>query len=465
MNRRILFRAILCMVLLILPAGLELARGSQPTGSPEAVGASAGAAANAPWFNIEVDTPGDIGQYASVSVDPYTGLPYVSYYDATNKDLRVAFVPSPPYHTIGNCGPNNSWKCQTVDSEGDVGKYSSIAVILGVIHVAYHDASNGDLKYAESSDYPLHAIWRIRTIDKAIFPSSTGLHISVQLPSVGSLRVAYHLSNPDGVDALRYAYYVGGSGNCGYGAHAAKWQCDTIQTGEGVGQYTSLALDGDGNKHIAYYDAGNSELWYATSASGTNCGPGGNTWTCYPVSGSTTDVGQYSSLYVDDGGHFHIAYYDATNDLLKYAVDVGGGGNCGVLGSAQCDTIDDTTGGYHPLGVSIAEDAAGYPIIAYQSEYGSLNVARPLAALGLPAGGGNCGPEDLFYTWYCETIDPYGDWPLPPYRNSDFASIGLNSSGLATIAYYRIYTGPSDGNLMVSYQRFQDFLPLVMKNQ
>jgi hypothetical protein len=59
--------------------------------------------------------------------------------------------------------------------------------------------------------------------------------------------------------------------------------------------------------------------------------------------------------------------------------------------------MDAMMTGYHPLGVSIAEDAASYPIIAYQSASGSLNVARPLAALGLPAGGGNCGPENLFY--------------------------------------------------------------------
>jgi hypothetical protein len=165
---------------------------------------------------------------------------------------------------------------------------------------------------------------------------------------------------------------------------------------------------------------------------------------------------------VDAGNRFHIAYYDDTADKLKYAVNIGGGGNCGVLGSAQCDEIDTMMQGYNRLGVSVAEDAAGYPIIAYQSQYGSLNVARPLAALGLPPGGGNCGPENLFYTWYCETIDRYGMWT--PYRNGDYVSIAVGPSGLATIAYQRFITS-SDGNLMVSHQRSPVFLPLVMKNQ
>jgi hypothetical protein len=95
---------------------------------------------------------------------------------------------------------------------------------------------------------------------------------------------------------------------------------------------------------------------------------------------------------MDNSNHFHIAYYDATADELKYAVDVGGGGNCGVLGSAQCDTIDSMPADSHPLGVSIAEDKSYYPFIAYQAKNGSLNVARPVSALGLPGGSGNCGP-------------------------------------------------------------------------
>jgi hypothetical protein len=253
----------------------------------------------------------------------------------------------------------------------------------------------------------------------------------------------------------------GENGNCGYGSAAGKWQCDTIKTGEGVGQYASLALDGSGNRRIAYYDGANGDLWYATSSSGTNCGPGGNTWLCYPVD-SANDVGKYASLYMDNGNDFHIAYYDATTDKLKYAVDVGSGGNCGILGSAQCDAIDSMPADYHPLGISIAEDNAYYPFIAYQSQYGSLNLARPVPALGLPGGSGNCGPENPFSTWYCETINPQN--PYVPARHGDFVSIALNPSGLATIAYYGFITA-ADGNLMVSdQQRLEVYLPLVLNN-
>jgi hypothetical protein len=333
---------------------------------------------------------------------------------------------------------------------------------LGVVNISYHDATNGDLKWAESSDYPLHQIWRIRTVDRGAIPAKTGLYTSLSLPKVGSPRISYHSRDPDGDDALKIAIYIGGGGNCGYGDDAGEWRCDTLATGEGVGQYTSFAIDDDSHRHIAYYNAVNSELWYATNVSGSNCGPGGNTWTCIPVSGASADVGRYASLYVDSGKRFHVAYYDATNEALYYAVDVGWGGNCGVLGSSQCDEIDSMPADYHPLGVSIAEDAAGYPIIAYQAENTSLKLARPLDALGLPPGYGNCGPEvGLFRTWICETVDRHGQFIT--YRNGDFASIDVNSSGLATIAYQGFITG-SGGNLMVAQQRMRVFLPLVMKN-
>jgi len=426
-------------------------------GPPEAVGVNASAVANAPWFEFAVDTLGDVGQYTSVAIDrTQDDTIAVSYYDVTNQALRVArYVGSG-----GNCGPSSSWSCQTVESAGDVGKYSSLAIDRGGWGiVVYYDATDGSLKYASSN----HAWdeWWPHTIDKGLGgAASVGLHTSLKLTSDNASIASYHFSNPTNVDALMIAYRVGGTdGNCGHGAFEGRFQCDTIQVGEGIGQYTSLAVDEAGDNHIAYYDRSNGDLWYATSRIGTNCGPG-NSWMCYPID-AANDVGQYASMYVDSAERFHIAYYDATTDMLKYAVDVGSGGNCGLFGSAQCDTIDDMPIDYgRPIGVSIAEDAAGYPIIAYQSDWGSLMVARPAAALGLSGGGGNCGPANPFFTWYCETVDRVGF----TIRHGDFVSIDVNSAGLATIAYYGNISS-SGGDLMVAQQRLQVFLPLAGRDQ
>jgi hypothetical protein len=451
------------VVLLLLAAGPGRARVAETKRPSTAVGTNANGAANAPWFTLEVDTAGDTGQYASVAIRPSDGQTFVGYYDATNTALRLAS----PKGVGGNCGPSNSWDCGTWDSGGDVGKYNSVATNPqdGSVGFAYHDALNGYLKYRSTAGYSA-------VVDKGTPLESTGRYTSLKYFWNGRPIIAYHVDHLTGDDRLKVAYRKWDfSGNCGYVLDhvTGEWQCDTIQTGEGVGRYASLALDGDGFVHIAYYDGANGDLWYAMDRGVTkNCGPGGNTWFCYSVSGGTADVGRHASLYVDNANRFHIAYYDATSDELKYAVDVGGAGNCGLLGSAQCDTIDSMQADYHPLGVSIAEDAAGYPIIAYQGEYGSLKIARPLDALGMPPGAGNCGPEvGLFTTWSCETIDPYVSKFNFSYRNGDYASIAVSPAGLATIAYYRLYTHvePDDGNLVIAHQRFQVFLPLVMKDQ
>ncbi len=459
MKVRNIFVLILSVLVLLLAVGSGLASGPQPTGSSETVGASASSAANAPWFNIEVDTPGNTGQDTSVAIDPSNGGTYVSYYDATKKTLRMAMNRG---FGVGNCGPNNSWLCQTIDSTYGVGKYSSIAInpVSGEIGISYYDAPNGKLKFAHANICST-CFWSIDTVDQPLlFPTDKmGQYSSLKYHSNGTPYIAYYFENTGNVDALMVASYVGSGGDCGYGSAAGKWQCDTIQTGEGVGQFASLALDGSDRPRIAYYDGGNGALMYAYQYGGS--------WTIREI--LPTNSGQYASLYVDvDNGDLpHIAHYDSSNGKLGYAVYVGSGGTCGFNSSStkfewQCDEIESVGTSTHPKGVSLAVDAAGYPIIAYQSKSGSLNVAHPLAALGLSVGDGNCGPENPS-TWYCKTIDRHN--PFVPYRQGDFVSIALNQSGLATIAYFGFITS-TQGNLNVSYQRFhQIYLPLVLKNQ
>ncbi len=444
MKVRNVFGLMLSVVLLLLLAGSSLAGESQPAGPSEAVGVNASPAANAPWFNITVDAY-DVGQYTSVAIDPVNNTTYISYYDETYKDLRMAkYVGSG-----GNCGPNNDWSCETVDSAGDVGKYSSIAINPVMqrvrVRIAYYDATNGALKLAYKSGLG----WIIKTIHDPLL--GAGSYASLKIDSTGKTHIAYYFKQFFG-NSLFYAEYVGGgAGNC----TDNDYQCDSIDSGDQVGKYASLALDSSDRPRIAYNDGGNNALWYAFHD--------GVKWNHLKI--LPANSGQYASLYVDNGDISHIAHYDSSNGKLGYAVWVGSGGNCGLDMPSmkylfQCYDIESVGTITHPKGLSLAVDAAGRPIIAYQ-KVGSLKVARPAAALGLLIG--NCGPSTPFYTWYCETIDPFQS--LGPVSNGDFVSIALNSSGLATIAYYQEFSASFIGILKVAYQQFQGFLPLVMKNQ
>ena len=84
---------------------------------------------------------------------------------------------------------------------------------------------------------------------------------------------------------------------------------------DGIGDYTSAALDVMGRTHVAYFDISRDALVYAFQ---TQSG-----WRTELVDNEGM-VGWYASLVLDARGDAHVAYYDATKGVLKYARRTGG---------------------------------------------------------------------------------------------------------------------------------------------
>jgi hypothetical protein len=123
------------------------------------------------WFTDIVDTGGV--HFPSIDLDT-NGLPRISYYDTTTRDLKYAKF------------NGTAWEIEIVDTVGDVGSSSSLAVDhRDMAHIAYYDATNGDLKYA----YFNGSDWEIYTL---VSEGDVGSHCSLALDPFGNPYIPFH---------------------------------------------------------------------------------------------------------------------------------------------------------------------------------------------------------------------------------------------------------------------------------
>jgi hypothetical protein len=323
-----------------------------------------------------VDTGGDVGKFSSIAIAT-DGTPIISYYDQTNADLKVT--------KCGNAACSTGNTTTTIDSTGDVGQYSSIAIGSdGYAVISYYDATNTDLKVAKCTN-----------------------------------------------------------------ATCSTSSISTFSSANNIGAGTSIAIGWDGNPIIAYYDATNDDL-IVTKCGTTSCASG-NTTTSTVTTGT---VGRNPSIAIGTDGMPSIAYQETGVGQVMYSKC----SNVACTATFADQTI--TTGGF---GISLMFRANGLPMIFHATQVNALNVvtctdtqcatsaARNIAT-NAASGSAIMGNDGMAIFSYYGTLA--GDLMIAKCRDSscdtDPTATSVDSSAALMGQFTSIALG-ADGNPVVSY--------------
>lgn len=177
-------------------------------------------------------------------------------------------------------------------------KSISKVVLLVLVSVLFQSIGFAHAAAPVVSSSPAQQAWDVQRVDDVRFlDKRMGDHAAVY-DSGGVLHAAF------GGDHLYYA-------RCENGICAV----ETVDPSDYVGMYASLALDSQGNPHIAYYDVGQTE--FCNDEKVKYAAWDGSQWTIQVVDEGCT--GLYPSIALDNQDVPHISYFDEVSDNLKLA--------------------------------------------------------------------------------------------------------------------------------------------------
>lgn len=341
-------------------------------------------AAARPWAIQPVDRYGDQGNDNSLALDS-TGRPHVSYREfdwwQVTDYLKYAY-----WNGI-------SWQVQYVDTAGDVGFASSLALdSADTPSIAYHD-STLNVRYAKREE----GAWKVSTVAKGANPS-------LALDQQGRPHLSYFWSGTTRSD-LMYAYWDG-----------VQWQKQVVEQGGLLGRDNALAMDHKGHPHIVYRDYGilAARVKYATWD--------GNSWHISVLEENIPDAPsrffneQNFAIAIDSQDRPHVTYFGAGYSL-RYATWNGS--------SWQFQTIDGNPGMYE-LPNSLALDKLDRPHVVYHDQMDVPTSLKYAAWDGL--------------SWQTETVDSGN---VPGLRNS----LKIDDQNRPHISYYVGINGEGGGAL------------------
>ena len=158
------------------------------------------------------------------------------------------------------------------------------------------------------------------------------------------------------------------------------WEIKTAvdPTNGSAGQYSSLALDSNGNPHVVYFHSGGNDLEHAWATMKPRSGEW--VWQSEKID-TVGKVGKHASLAIGPGDRLHVAYYDETNKALKHATKKLDHATGLGLSTWVVSTVDDPPSQNTDQGVGlytdiIVADSGNVYIVYYDSANRDLKLAH-----------------------------------------------------------------------------------------
>ncbi len=223
----------------------------------------------------------------------------------------------------------SSWSYTNVDQGANRGCESAIVIDESDhIYIAYQDRSSSKLKIATDKS----GSWDSYLVDTGTTPSNLypGYMTSMAVDQQGQ----FHIAHQDNKEYdLRYST----------GAPNSQWTTTIVDATGHTGRDPSIAVDANDQPHIVYHTWSGQNLKYAT------INPTTSNWAVSTLANSG-DVGEGNSIFIDESGVMHVPFNDDASDVLKYATKSTGLTQTmeitvqfGQYGSVTGTVVDDTT--------------------------------------------------------------------------------------------------------------------------
>ena len=257
---------------------------------------------NHQWASSNLDMSSQAGRWNAIGVD-------------SNGHIHVVQIKAESYQIRHSVNDGFGWNSMKINDCGNTYCWDIHMAIDGNDHI--HLAYSTYTSWAETLVYMNYdgTSWTDYTVSNSAHFGPIGIAVD----SNNNPHISYAANGADQCgNGLRIASYTG-----------TAWTYDTVESGNNRGCESAIVIDENDNIYIAYQDRSSSKLMFATDKSGS--------WDTYLVETGSSQMypGYMTSMAVDKEGQFHIAHFDDENYDLRYSTgSPSSGWNTDILDSS-----------------------------------------------------------------------------------------------------------------------------------